>query len=195
MHTILISGYGRMGLARQAERVFKQMILAKVKPDAIAVDALAGAWFISGEYQRARQIVLRYWPGDGELPFREDTPLKKMIVELRKLRPISKVRSKRTQVSMEEDAYVTSIVQAIKAPDKTLPLASNIAAGEKKDNSGSSPRCYSSMATVGLQLDTTGWMKPKTSVGVRPGSTEFDGHGEQKPIARVHMMLSSSQNG
>ncbi|CAE6378549.1 unnamed protein product [Rhizoctonia solani] len=195
MYTILITGYGRMGLPRQAERVFKQMILGKAKPDAIAVDALAGAWFISGEYQRARQTVLQYWPGDGELPFREDTPLKKMIAELRKLRPISKVRRKRTRACVEEDAYVAPIIQAIKAPDKALPLTSNVTAGEKKDNNGPNLRRYSSIARVGLQLDATGWTKSKTLVGARPGSTEFNGQEEQKPRARVCMMLSSSQNG
>ncbi|QRW24489.1 pentatricopeptide repeat-containing protein 5, mitochondrial [Rhizoctonia solani] len=195
MHTILITGYGRMGLPRQAERVFKQMLLAKVKADAIAVDALAGAWFIAGEYQRARQTVLRYWPGDGELPFREDTPLKKMITELRKLRPVSKVRRKHTQVSAGEDAYVGPIVQAIKAPDKTLPLTSNIAAGERKDGNGSNSRRYSSVAGVGLQLDAVDWMKSRTPVGTAPDLAECNEQGKQKPRARIRMMLSSSQNG
>ncbi|KAF8755881.1 Pentatricopeptide repeat domain [Rhizoctonia solani] len=177
MHTILITGYGRMGLPRQAERVFKQMLLAKVKADAIAVDALAGAWFIAGEYQRARYS------------------LKKMITELRKLRPVSKVRRKHTQVSAGEDAYVGPIVQAIKAPDKTLPLTSNIAAGERKDGNGSNSRRYSSVAGVGLQLDAVDWMKSRTPVGTAPDLAECNEQGKQKPRARIRMMLSSSQNG
>ncbi|KAJ1301422.1 hypothetical protein OPQ81_008682 [Rhizoctonia solani] len=174
MYTILITGYGRMGLPRPAERVFKQMILAKVKPDAIAVDALAGAWFISGEYERARQAVLRYWPGDGELPFSDDTPLKKMVTELRKLRPDYKIRQKASQVSGEEDSYVGPIVQAIKAPDKSLPLAP-IIAGEKKDNGGPKPRRYSSVAGVGLQLDGVDWVKPE-KLAREMGSTQSQGH-------------------
>ncbi|KAG8763456.1 hypothetical protein FRC11_003674 [Ceratobasidium sp. 423] len=193
MYTILITGYGRMGLPRPAERVFKQMILAKVKPDAIAVDALAGAWFISGEYERARQTVLQYWPGDGELPFSEDTPLKKMVTELRKLRPSSKVRQKPTQVSGEEDSYVGPIVQAIKAPDKTLPPAPNAAVGEKKDNSGPNSRRYSSVAGVGLQLDGIDWVKSGSLIGERePALARQE---EQKPRVRARIMSSLSQNG
>ncbi|KAL5639074.1 hypothetical protein ACGC1H_006556 [Rhizoctonia solani] len=194
MYTILITGYGRMGLARQAERVFKQMILAKVKPDAIAVDALAGAWFISGEYQRARQTVLQYWPGDGELPFNEDTPLKKMITELRKLRPSFKIRQKATQVSREEDEYVGPIIQAIKAPDKSLPSVPNTLAGEKKDNNGPNSRRYSSVAGVGLQLDSIDWMKSGGIVG-GSGSGSPKGQEEQKPRVRTRIMSSLSQNG
>ncbi|CAE6538177.1 unnamed protein product [Rhizoctonia solani] len=195
MYTILITGYGRMGLPRPAERVFKQMILAKVKPDAIAVDALASAWFISGEYERARQAVLQHWPGDGGLPFNEDTPLKKMVTELRKLRPSSKVRQKPTQVSEEEDSYVGPIVQAIKAPDKTLPLAPN-AAGEKKD-SGPNSRRYSSVAGVGLQLDGIDWVKSGSLVGEKaPALAQFKGQeDEQKPRIRARIMSSLSQNG
>ncbi|CAE6475364.1 unnamed protein product [Rhizoctonia solani] len=194
MHTILITGYGRMGLARQAERIFKQMILTKVKPDAIAVDALAGAWFISGEYQRARQTVLQYWPGDGELPFSDDTPLKKMITELRKLRPSSKIRQKPKQLSREEDSYVGTIVQAIKAPDKSLPLVPNTAVGEKKDNSPSSRR-YSSVAGVGLQSDGMDWVESRNSAGDRgPDFVQPKGQ-EQKPRVRARIMSSLSQNG
>ncbi|KAH7334568.1 hypothetical protein B0J17DRAFT_112125 [Rhizoctonia solani] len=194
MYTILITGYGRMGLARQAERVFKQMILAKVKPDAIAVDALAGAWFISGEYERARQTVLQYWPGDGELPFGDDTPLKKMVTELRKLRPSFKVRQKPTQVSREEDSYVGPIIQAIKAPDKSLPPVPNTAVGEKKDNNPSSRR-YSSVAGVGLQSDGMDWVESENSAWDR-GSDFVQPNGqEQKPRVRARIMSSLSQNG
>ncbi|EUC63799.1 PPR domain protein [Rhizoctonia solani AG-3 Rhs1AP] len=194
MYTILITGYGRMGLARQAERVFKLMILAKVKPDAIAVDALAGAWFISGEYQRARQTVLQYWPREGELPFSEDTPLKKMVTELRKLRPSFKIRQKATQVSGEEDAYVGPIIQAIKAPDKYLPPAPNTLAGEKKDNNGPNSRRYSSIAGVGLQLDGIDWTKSGGIVG-ESGSNFPKGQEEQNPRVRARIMSSLSQNG
>ncbi|KDN40590.1 hypothetical protein RSAG8_08062, partial [Rhizoctonia solani AG-8 WAC10335] len=196
MYTILITGYGRMGLPRQAERVFKQMILAKVKPDAIAVDALAGAWFISGEYQRARQTVLQYWPRDGELPFSEDTPLKKMVTELRKLRPNSKVRQKTTQLSGDEDSYVGPIVQAIKAPDKSLPLTPNAIVGEKKDNNGPNSRRYSSVAGVGPQVDGVDWVKSGSLVGERePNFAQSKGQEEQKSRVRVRMMSSLSQNG
>ncbi|CUA77686.1 hypothetical protein RSOLAG22IIIB_06722 [Rhizoctonia solani] len=183
MYTILITGYGRMGLPRQAERVFKQMILATVKPDAIAVDALASAWFISGEYQRARQTVVQYWPDDGPLPFSDDTPLKKMVTELRKLRPSSKVRAKAAQVSGDEDVLVGPIIKAMKAPDKYLPPASTVA-GDKKDN-GPNSRRYSSVA--GVQSDGTDWMKS--------GSLDEERGEEQKPRVRARIMSSLSQNG
>ncbi|CAE7156813.1 unnamed protein product [Rhizoctonia solani] len=194
MYTILITGYGRMGLPRQAERVFKQMILAKVKPDAIAVDTLAGAWFISGEYQRARQTVMQYWPGDGGLPFSDDTPLKKMVTELRKLRPSSKIRQKPTLVSGEEDSYVSPIVQAIKAPDKYLPPAPTVA-GEKRDNNGPNSRRYSSVARVGLQLDGIGWGKSGSLGESGPDSAHSIEQEEQKPRLRARIMSSLSQNG
>lgn len=148
MYTILITGYARMGRPREAQRVFEEMCKDGVKPDAIAVDALAGAWFISGAYRRARDVVIEHWPGEGALPFMPHAPLKEVMTELRKLRPASKVRKKRMgQVEKDEEESVERIVKSIKAPDKVLPLTL-ASAGEKKDN-GSSGRRFSSLAGMG----------------------------------------------
>ncbi|KAG9102726.1 hypothetical protein FRC06_001299 [Ceratobasidium sp. 370] len=147
MHTILVSGYGRMGLPREAMRVFDEMRKEGIVPDAIAVDALAGAWFISGEYQRAREVVIKHWPGGGEPPCGREASLRVLVVELRKLRPASKVRKKRMgQVSKEELQCVERIVEAVKAPEKVLPFP---LAGGKEDATKSSTRKFSSLAGAG----------------------------------------------
>ncbi|KAG9082405.1 hypothetical protein FS749_006861 [Ceratobasidium sp. UAMH 11750] len=151
MHTILVSGYGRMGLPREAVRVFNEMRKEGIVPDAIAVDALAGAWFISGKYQRAREVVIKHWPGDGEPPCGREASLRDLVVELRKLRPASKVRKKRIgQVTQEELQYVERIVEVIKAPEKVLPSP---LAGAKEDITKSSTRKFSSLAGVGVGAD------------------------------------------
>ncbi|KAG8745249.1 hypothetical protein FRC10_008422 [Ceratobasidium sp. 414] len=135
MHTILVTGYGRMGLPREAVRVFDEMRKKSIVPDAIAVDALAGAWFISGKYKRAREVVIKHWPGNGEPPCGRGASLRDLVVELRKLRPASKVRKKRMgQVTEEELQHVERIIEGVKAPEKVLP--SPLAGG--KDVAGSS---------------------------------------------------------
>ncbi|KAF8603920.1 hypothetical protein BDV93DRAFT_606297 [Ceratobasidium sp. AG-I] len=191
MHTILITGYARMGQPREAQRVFEEMCKDGVKPDAIAVDALAGAWFVSGEYRRAREVVIEHWPGDGALPFRSNAPLKEIMTELRKLRPASKVRKKRTgRVEKDEEESVERIVKAIKSPDKVLPLTLASAVGEKKDT-GSSGRRFSSMAGLGADGDGDG--QPV----VRGAESESDCHqrGESSTGPRARVLLGLKLNG
>ncbi|KAG8738287.1 hypothetical protein FRC12_016812 [Ceratobasidium sp. 428] len=150
MHTILVSGHGRMGLPREAERVFDDMCKQGIVPDAIAVDALAGAWFISGEYRRAREVVLKHWPDKCGPPCGREANLRTLVTELRKLRPASKVRKKRIgEVTREELQYVKRIVEAIKAPEKVLPPP---LVGEK-DASKPSARKFSSVAGTGAEGD------------------------------------------
>ncbi|QRV97547.1 pentatricopeptide repeat-containing protein 5, mitochondrial [Ceratobasidium sp. AG-Ba] len=169
MHTILVSGYGRMGLPQEAERVFHEMLEKGIAPDVISVDALAGAWFISGDYQRARNVIIKHWPEKGGLDDGRQASLRDLVVKLRTLRPASKIRKKRMgEVSKEDLGYVERIIEAIKAPDKVLSPASN----EKKDTPKSNTRRFSSVAGT---WDETNGCEDQSSVDVHGFSRGLDG--------------------
>ena len=62
MHTILIVGYAQLGKPDCAFRAFEEMIQHGVKADFAALDAVTSAFYIVGDFSRARQILVELWP-------------------------------------------------------------------------------------------------------------------------------------
>lgn len=94
MYTTLIMGYPWMGKPHKAQRVSGEVCEDGVKPDTVAADMLAGAWFASRVYCRAWEELIEHCSGKGTLLFRLDVLSKKNMVEMRKLRSPSKARKK-----------------------------------------------------------------------------------------------------
>ncbi|KAF7799018.1 hypothetical protein EIP86_010248 [Pleurotus ostreatoroseus] len=68
-YTILIDGYARQGRPRRALRTFQRLIADGLQPDVMSVDALVSAYFTSGQFQRAREVLIRMWPHVAPFPW------------------------------------------------------------------------------------------------------------------------------
>jgi pentatricopeptide repeat protein len=107
MFTILIVGYGKLAQPEKASSLFIDMQASGVKPDIASIDALASAHRNAGNWDEARNVILRYW--GNVAPFKEnlkDLTLKGLFYALRTLggaqrkggrRPVSIARKKITK--------------------------------------------------------------------------------------------------
>jgi len=89
LHTILISGYARLGRPDRAMRAFQNMIRENVAPDPAAVDAVVSAFFGVKAFKLAREVLLELWPMvappvDGM----RNASLMELLMKLRSMRSI-----------------------------------------------------------------------------------------------------------
>ncbi|OSC99529.1 hypothetical protein PYCCODRAFT_1415887 [Trametes coccinea BRFM310] len=85
-YTILITGYARLGQARDAAETFRRMVAEGIRPDVPAIDALTSAFFRAKAYGMARRVLLQMWPQVA--PLSDDiaeASLREMVVAFRAL--------------------------------------------------------------------------------------------------------------
>lgn len=100
LHTLLISGYARLGRPDRAMRTFQNMIRENVAPDAAAVDAVVSAFFAVKAFKLARDVLLELWPMvappvDGM----RNASLLELLTKLRSMRSIPGQQQHRTESS------------------------------------------------------------------------------------------------
>lgn len=88
LHTILITGYSRMGRPDQGLRVFQDMLNADIIPDVAAVHAIVGGFFAVKAFKLARRLLLDLWPLVAPLPSGDlrKASLKELTTKMRELR-------------------------------------------------------------------------------------------------------------
>ncbi|KAJ6575228.1 hypothetical protein B0H19DRAFT_987252 [Mycena capillaripes] len=106
MFTILIVGYARRRDPEMALRIFRRMVSAGIKPDVPAIDAVASAFFVAGDYGMSFRVLTSLWQHISPLPPDIDkASLKSAAVYFRSLHQGQQQGLKKTSREFRKNLY------------------------------------------------------------------------------------------